>query len=102
MTCLDWGLNGALFFGLFPLTLMTIDYRSALFRGTLWLAWSGTLMLDLALFVSAYSWRNYAFAVCALLGGYCLLLLALDSVSKIVELLTWEQSYNWAVRMAWF
>merc|ERR1712166_1671163 len=98
MTCLDWGLNAGIFCALFPLTILTIGSQSVLFRGTLWLVWSSALMLDLALFAAAYSWRKYAFAVCALPCGYALLLLLLDFLPKSLNLQTWDQCYNWAAK----
>lgn len=97
MTCLDWGLNGLLFFVLVPLTFLTVRVRNPLFRWALWAAFSLTLVLDVGLFLAAASWRKYAAATCTIAVGFLVLLAVISHFPKTARLISWTQAYNYGV-----
>jgi len=99
MTCLDWGLNVALFLILLPIIFATVHVQKPVFRWTLWTLWSAVLVMDLAFFLAAYSWKNYAAASAVIMVVYTLLLSAVAHLPRWVLLLTWRQCYNYAVKV---
>jgi len=99
MTCLDWGLNVALFLVLLPIIFATVQVRAPIFRWTLWSLWSAVLVTDLAFFLAAFAWKKYAAASAVIMVAYTVLLSVVAHLPRSVLLLSWRQSYNYAVKV---
>mmetsp|Transcript_87120 Transcript_87120/g.244422 ORF Transcript_87120/g.244422 Transcript_87120/m.244422 type:complete len:264 (+) Transcript_87120:92-883(+) len=99
MTCLDWGLNAMLFLILLPVTLLTVHVTQPAFRRCLWVVWSTVLVLDVALFLTSFSWRNHAAATCSIMVAFVIVLAGLFHLPREMFPFTLSHSYSWAVKV---